>query len=263
MTPDYSVVITVRNRQRHLDRCLQGVLGQRGPSFEVVVIDYGSVPPVLLPGDARIRLHRIEPLSDEWNGSIALNAGVAQSASEKLLFLNCDCVIAPDLLQTADDILNSNEFGEGLQVYWQRFDVTRRGQQLLELLGFIGRSGPSRLLFHRRLPPVLKRLRLGKWQGLVNYGDFLAVERSAIIKIGGFDERMAGWGRMDVDLMKRLELQGYDVYWGRSFKMVHQFHPPQASKLESDRRNTRLSEDDIAAGIIVRNEGPATFEKYQ
>lgn len=262
MKPDYSVVITTRDRQRQLDRCLNSVLAQQGLSFEVVVVDYGSSPAIQVPADERIRIVRMEPSSHEWNGSIALNAGVAQAAAENLLLLNCDCIVASDVLETANRILKSHQSGERLQVYWQRYDLSHRGQQLLELLGLIGKSGPSNMLFHRRLPPILKRVRLGKWHGLVNYGDFLAVEKPAIVEIGGWDERMTGWGRMDVDLMKRLEQLGYGVHWGRAFKVIHQYHPPQASRLESDRRNTKLSEDDLAGGRIIRNDGPATFKKY-
>ena len=81
------------------------------------------------------------------------------------------------------------------------------------------------------------------------------------MEIGGFDERMTGWGRMDIDMMERLKCLGCQEFWGRQFKLIHQFHVPQGT--QSAKRNTEIHLRELAMGNIVRNGGIQNFEKYR
>ena len=282
MSVDYTFITTVKNRQQLLDRCLESILWQDCSDFEAIVVDYGSQPAVMVPGDPRIRVVRIEPDGDGWNGSVALNAGIANAGAEKLVLLNCDCLVAPDMLSAIDGIIRNRD--NKLQIYWRRFDLAPSGQRLLE-------SVSERRLFSRVYPPLLVALGLGRWHVLVDhrlvkscpkrlydflvalglrkwhrltaYGDFLAVDKAPLMEIGGFDERMAGWGRMDLDAMERLKMMGYQVFWGRQFKLIHQHHAPQEGQRESNKSNTKLSLRELAAGRIVRNGGIQNFERYR
>ena len=42
MKPDVSIIIPVHNAEQHLDRCLESVRGQVGPSLEILCVDDAS-----------------------------------------------------------------------------------------------------------------------------------------------------------------------------------------------------------------------------
>ena len=256
MTIDYSFVIAVKNRQELFNRCLKSVLWQDYPSYEVIVVDYGSEPKVVVPEDRKIRIIRLDPKDNTWNISIALNAGVANSKAENLVLMGCDCIHAPDLLSFVDAIAKRSLLkSRKLQIYWRRFELTSLGQSWLI------NSEPKEVF--QNTPQFLTDQGLGKWGRLNTYGDFLIVKREPVVVIGGFDERMSGWGWQDADMMERLMRQDYQKYWGMQLKLIHQFHFDQQGKNEAHRRNLGISRREKAAGNVIRNGGPQGFAKYR
>ena len=99
----YSFVLCVKDRQALLTHCLKGISQQSHRTFEVIVVDYGSVKPIAVPEPARlVRLER-----SGWNASIALNAGIANANGEYLVLLDCDGVLAPDLLAVVNQKMSA------------------------------------------------------------------------------------------------------------------------------------------------------------
>lgn len=260
MTPQYSVIITVRDRQQLLDRCLRSVHWQSFRDYEVVLVDYGSNPAVRAPDDSRIRIVRMEPPDDTWNGCVALNAGIANARASQVVLLNCDCLMAPDLLGTVDRMLSAADAPR--QIYWRRFDLSRGGSAAIRGMFRLGGPANPRNCFRPSFVKFATQMCLGRWHPLTSYGDFLAVRKQPLIDLGGFDERMTGWGQMDLDMMERLKALGYAVHWGMELELIHQFHPPQANQNETVIRNIALSRDAIVEGQLVRNGGAAHLEKY-
>lgn len=263
MPIDYSFVITVKNRQELFDRCLKSVLWQDYPSYEVVVVDYGSEPKLVVSADPRVKLIRLDPEDPAWNHCIAFNAGIANTKGESLAILGCDCILAPDLLSAAHAAAKKgrpNPAGPWrMQVYWNRFDLTPSGQSWLTSLEPFSPDN----CFKSVSPKALVKRKLGGWMKGAAYGDFLVVEKAVMVAIGGYDERMNGWGGLDNDMMRRLRCLGYQEYWGKQFKLMHQNHPRQKVRSETQRRNWRISRQEEAAGNIIRNGGPQNFEKYR
>ncbi len=87
---EYSVVIPTRNRPELVVRAIRSVYAQRSLPSEVIVIDDGSQPPLVLPQDlldARTRLiHHERPLG----GAAARNAGLAAAGTSIVAFLDDD-----------------------------------------------------------------------------------------------------------------------------------------------------------------------------
>jgi GT2 family glycosyltransferase len=256
----YSVIVTVKDRQPLLSRCLQTVLWQEYRDFECVVVDYGSDPPAAVPNDPRIRVVRMDPPDDGWNGCIALNAGLANAAAERIVLLNCDCLMAPDLLGVADALLA--ERGERQQTYWRRFDLSRTGLATVKCIFAAGGLVDPRRCFSPGFTRLLERTGLATWHPCSSYGDFLVIRKQPLIELGGFDEAMAGWGQMDVDMMARLKGLGHAEHWGMEMKLMHQYHPAQANMLATVERNLALSRRALAEGQLVRNGGAGNFAKY-
>lgn len=226
MTPAYSIVIAVAGRPALLERCLESVLAQTYEDREVIVVDYGAAPPIVVP--AGVRLIRWEPAGG-WSNPRATNIGVANAHGGRLLIINADIIMADDLLEIADDMMQ--EHGN-CQLYWHRFDLDQTGKG-------------------------------GHWHIGDNRGDFLCIDRARYMAAGGYDERMEGWGAYDTDLGWRLVQLGCLAIWGKERKLLHQYHKPQARKSANLQRNLKMHLSNVTLRRLVVNEGLATFTKYK
>ena len=97
-TPDVTVVMCTYNRAEVIERTLRAVLGQQGPSLEIVVVDDGSTdatPKVLAAiRDERLRVVR----QDNAGMSAARNAGLVLTEGAWVVFLDDDDVPRPGWL---------------------------------------------------------------------------------------------------------------------------------------------------------------------
>ncbi len=93
------VVIPLRNKERHIERCLGSVLRQSYQHLVVTIVDDGStdssVDRVLQIKDSRIRLMRT---AGRGPGA-ARNAGLRASLAEWVAFLDADDHWAPDFIE--------------------------------------------------------------------------------------------------------------------------------------------------------------------
>jgi GT2 family glycosyltransferase len=88
--PDASVVIVSFNGRAHLERCLEAVLAQRGPSFEVIVVDNGSSDGSVAYLGERFPSVRVVALPVNAGFAAGNNRGAAVAVSSRLVFLNND-----------------------------------------------------------------------------------------------------------------------------------------------------------------------------
>ncbi len=100
--PTWTVVIPTYQRVETLGRALSSVLAQTGPSFEVVVVDDGSVDgtAALLSAieDPRVQVLR----QDNQGRSAARNVGAARARGEWVTFLDSDDEALPGWLASFD-----------------------------------------------------------------------------------------------------------------------------------------------------------------
>ena len=94
--PTYAVIIPHFNDPDRLRRCLTALMPQTGDDTEVIVADNGSSCDLSgLEADFPDVRIVVEPAS---GAGLARNAGVAASTAPWLLFIDADCVPAPDWL---------------------------------------------------------------------------------------------------------------------------------------------------------------------
>jgi chlorobactene glucosyltransferase len=103
--PLISVIIPARNEARNIRECLQALLGQTYPNFELIVVDDRSTDdtPRLLAELAQVNAHlqviRGGELPSGWAGKPhALVQGVAVARGEWLCFMDADTFASPELL---------------------------------------------------------------------------------------------------------------------------------------------------------------------
>jgi glycosyltransferase involved in cell wall biosynthesis len=112
-TPEFSVIIPVRNGAVTLGACLDGLSRQTVDTarFEVIVVDDGSTDgTAAIAGRFPVRLVQIEGRG----AAAARNRGLRESTGDRILFLDADCIPSPDwLAQMTDPLASGTAPGEG------------------------------------------------------------------------------------------------------------------------------------------------------
>lgn len=101
----FSFVVPVYNTAAHLPACIESMLAQTVPDFEVLLIDDGSTddsPAVCREFAARDSRVRFFP-RPHAGVSAARNHGLALARGEFVTFIDSDDTISPDSLRLADD----------------------------------------------------------------------------------------------------------------------------------------------------------------
>ena len=100
--PEISVVVPVHDVERHLPRCLESLLAQTFPDFELVAVDDGSTDGCArILEEAAARDARVVVLRQENKGlSEARNAGLDAARGRWIAFVDGDDMVAPDFLET-------------------------------------------------------------------------------------------------------------------------------------------------------------------
>jgi CDP-glycerol glycerophosphotransferase (TagB/SpsB family)/glycosyltransferase involved in cell wall biosynthesis len=110
--PRFSIIVPVFRVQGYLRECLDSVLGQSYPDFEVIAVDdrspdgCGAILDEYAARDERVRvLH----LPENVGLGRARNAGLEQARGDYVLFLDSDDLYTPGLLAAVADRLKSAE----------------------------------------------------------------------------------------------------------------------------------------------------------
>jgi chlorobactene glucosyltransferase len=105
--PLISVLVPARNEENNIRACLETLLKQDYPNFEILVLDDNSedatnaIVSGMAARDSRIKLLRGSPLPDDWAGKPFACYQLARKAKgDWLLFLDADTIHAPHMLRS-------------------------------------------------------------------------------------------------------------------------------------------------------------------
>lgn len=107
--PSLSVVVSAKDEQDNIGRCLAGLLAQDYPRLQVVVVDdrssdrTGQIIDEFAARDSRVSAVHVSDLPAGWFGkNNAMRAGVARAEGQWLCFSDADCTYdSPRLLSAA------------------------------------------------------------------------------------------------------------------------------------------------------------------
>lgn len=215
-----SVVITTYNRPDALAAVVRACFDQSDMDFEIIVADDGSGEATRAGIDALRRVSPV-PLQHVWQPDLGFrlamsrNRGILAARGEYILLLDGDCIpqrdyiaqhrrlAQPGCMVTGSRILLDRAFSarvlaEGLDLHrLSALDTLR-----LRVRGCINKCAP---LFVS-LPDA------GRVRARFSYrrikGCNLAIWRSDLLRINGFDESFRGWGHEDADVVLRLHHAG-------------------------------------------------------
>jgi GT2 family glycosyltransferase len=251
-----SLIITTFNRAKQLKRNFQRILLLPGIPDEILIIDDGSqdeTREVCEEFAAKLPLDYIYIHRPYWEScAVARNIGVRQSKGEILFFSE------PELIQIEPCFLNAlrlmeenpNHVVSSGEVYFLGPGVQVTDQLITDPEAFIQReryvpwgaahAGPNDIV-----------------QGLnLTAPFFMALRREWLIELGGWDERMHGWGFDDHDLLTRLRESGRNQIISREIKVVHQWHArPPASAADGWRKNEKIFLSKKYPDDLVANKG--------
>ena len=211
-----SVIVTTYNRPDALAAVLRSLARQSDPDFEVVVADDGSTAPTAEVISAwRAKLgHRLDHAWHEDRGFRAAeirNRAILAARGRYCIFLDGDCIVRPDFIAVHRRLAEPGWFVTGNRILLGRelTETVLRDTESPETWGplrWLGerlRGGANRLsaLLHLPLGP-LRRLRQAQWKGARSCN--LAIWRSDLDRVDGFDADYAGWGKEDSDIIVRL-----------------------------------------------------------
>jgi glycosyltransferase involved in cell wall biosynthesis len=249
-----SVIVTTYNREDALEAVLSALSRQSDRGFEVVVADDGSRPTTAAVVE-RWRPRLGVPLVHVWQMNCGFraaeirNRAILMCHGDYCVFLDGDCIAPADFVATHRRLAERGWFVTGNRVLlsptltaavlsddlrpetWSAPDWIR--QRL--------RGGVNRLAAVLRLPlGRLRKLRSAQWRGARSCN--LAVWRSDLEQVDGFDACFSGWGREDSDLLIRLLRCGLRRKDGRfATGVIHLWHP------QVDRAQLAANDERLAA----------------
>lgn len=254
-----SVIVTTYKREDALDAVLRSLSRQTDPDFEVIVADDGSGPETaaLVESWKAKTGHRVAHVWHEDCGFRAAeirNRAVLEARGSYCVFLDGDCIVRPDFVAAHRHLAESGWFVSGNRVLLTKEGTERVLREHDEPEGWsfwrwlserlAGRVNRLVALMHLPLGP-LRKLRAKAWQGARSCN--LAIWRSDLARVDGFDADYAGWGKEDSDIVVRLlhaDVRRMDGNF--AVGVIHLWHP------EADR--DRLGENEgLLAEAMARH----------
>jgi glycosyltransferase involved in cell wall biosynthesis len=133
-TPRFSIVIPAYNDWLPLQECLQSLARQQNaPSFEVVVVDDGSVDAAPETIRQWASVYPLAFLQQNHQGiSAARNLGIRNSHGEILLFVDADCKVASNTLAALSSMIDRspNQDSFQLRLVGDRANLVGRAEDL-------------------------------------------------------------------------------------------------------------------------------------
>jgi glycosyltransferase involved in cell wall biosynthesis len=255
-----SVIVSTYERPDALDAVLRSLSRQSDRGFEVVIADDGSGPDtaaVIERWRPRLGAPLLHVRHDQRNFRAAeiRNRAVLASRGSYCVFLDGDCLARGDFIAAHRQLSEPRHFVAGNRVLMSPAMTEAALRQHLEpeawsLARWIvpyGRRAINRLMPLIRLPlGPLRKLSPRAWRGARSCN--LAVWRSDLDRVDGFDADYQGWGREDSDLLVRLIRAGVRRKDGRfATGVLHLWHP--------DNDRSRLPANDQKLDGALRGSG--------
>jgi glycosyltransferase involved in cell wall biosynthesis len=265
-----SVIVTTYSREDALNAVISSLAKQSDQNFEVIVADDGSGPDttrVIESWRTRISIPLKHARHEHrgFRGGEIRNRGIRASAGGLCIFLDGDCLARPDFVAAHRQLHEPDWFVTGNRILLSR-ELTARvlargltpqmwsfaSLMRQRLSGGINRLAPA---VHLPLGP-LRKLHSASWHGAQTCN--LAVARSDLDRVDGFDNAFVGWGLEDSDLVVRLLRAGVRRKDGRfATGVLHLWH--QWNDREQLAINRKRLEETIGGTRVAASRGLSTL----
>jgi glycosyltransferase involved in cell wall biosynthesis len=259
-----TIIVTTYNREDALDAVLRSLARQTDMDFEVVVADDGSstaTGQLIETWKPKIahRLERVWHADQGFRAAEIRNRAILAAHGAYCVFLDGDCIVRPDFVAVHRRLAEPGWFVTGNRVLLSselttkvlREKLTPEGWSFAHWLAERRRGGVNRFsaLLHLPLGP-LRRIRQGAWRDARSCN--LAIWRSDLDRVDGFDAAYSGWGKEDSDIIVRLLHSGVRRKDGVfATGVLHLWHA-EANRSQLSENERKLAE--VVSGNRVRAE---------
>jgi glycosyltransferase involved in cell wall biosynthesis len=195
---EVSVIVPARNEEACLGNCLRSLLGQAGPSYEVVVVDDGSTDRTrVIAEEFPVTVIEAGPLPESWSGKCnACWSGAKAAEAKWLLFTDADTTHATDSI--AQGLGEAKGTGAALLSYSPKQEVRGFAQRALMPVIFaeLATTFRPREVSDPNSPAAAAN------------GQYLLIRRDAYDAVGGH-AAVAQAILEDVELARRVKRAGY------------------------------------------------------
>jgi glycosyltransferase involved in cell wall biosynthesis len=248
-----SVVITTYNRPDALEAVVRACFMQNDKNFEIIIADDGSTANTRdrvasLAESAPVPVRHVWQADQGFRAAMARNRGTLAARGEYIIFLDGDCIPQRDFIARHRALSEPGCLVSGSRILMSE-RLTRR---VLEQGIAVSATGVATRMAWRLRGDLNKTLQLGlRWPdlGRVRRGFSwrrikscnLAVWRSDLERVNGFDESFTGWGHEDSDLVVRLFHAGVKRKDGAfATEVFHLWHREAQRDQESSNRSVVL-----------------------
>lgn len=219
--PLVSVIVPARNEQRNIRRCVESLLEQSYPNFEVIVVDDGSTddtPNILesiLQTHPRSNHLWVQRLRDElpagWAGKPhAIHTGVLESRGTWLLFTDADTWHAPNALQCA--LTAALNTGSDLYTLGTAQELPGFWEKVMMPMAFLGISMMYPI---KKVNDPLSSIAIAN-------GQFILIRRTVYDILGGYARpELRNTLLDDRDLANTVKQQGFRLRFEDGRDLVH------------------------------------------
>jgi glycosyltransferase involved in cell wall biosynthesis len=248
-----SVVITTYNRPEALEAVVRACFMQNDKNFEIIIADDGSTANTQdcvrrVAEGAPVPVRHVWQPDQGFRAAMARNRGTLAARGDYIIFLDGDCIPQRDFIARHRALSEP-----GCLVSGSRILMSERltGRILRQGIAIPGTSVLTRLAWRAR-GDLNKTLQLGlRWPDLGRVRNSfswrrikscnLAVWRSDLERVNGFDEGFVGWGYEDSDVVLRLFHAGVKRKDGAfATEVFHLWHREAQRDQESSNRQVVL-----------------------
>lgn len=265
VNPSTAVIVTTYNRPDALAAVLEGYREQDAHAFELLVADDGSTADTrdAVEAYARSAPHPVRHVwqpDEGFRAGAARNRALAQTHARYVIFTDGDCVPPPFFVRRHVELAEPGYFLAGnrmlLTQAFTREILARRVPihrwRARDWLGAWVKRDVNRALPLARLPDSgLRKRDERRWTGVKTCN--FSAWRDDLVRVNGFDERYAGWGLEDSDLVIRLLHAGVKHKSARFAAPVFHLWHPENDRTELAENQRRLDEilasDRVAAAM--------------
>lgn len=253
-----TLIISTYNWPEALKLCVKSVAYQHVLPDEIIIADDGSgqdtrIVIQQLSATTHIPLKHIWQEDDGFRKSKILNKSIIASSGDYLIFIDGDIILHPDFIADHLKVRKSGQFVNGSRVLLSEKETDHRLQLSRIKFNFPFYSANNKLNGIRNR--YLSQLFSKNNSGIYNVrGCNMAIWKSDICEVNGFDERFTGWGREDSDLAFRLMNAGKTKFKLKfSAIQYHLYHSEQDRSSVS--RNTHLLDETMSVNRTKASKG--------
>ena len=252
-TQTISVVITTYNRPDALQAVVEACFLQDDKNFEIIIADDGSTANTRdcierLAARAPVPVKHVWQPDDGFRAAMARNRGTLAATGDYIIFLDGDCVPQRDFIRRHRALAQPGFLVSGSRILLSQRLTERVLREHVDVAGMsVGERLRHRLAgdMNKVIQTMLRWPDLGRvrrkfsWRRIKSCN--LAVWKSDLVKVNGFDESFTGWGHEDSDLVVRLFHAGVLRKDGAlATEVLHLWHREAQRDQESSNRKVVL-----------------------